>query len=142
MSDNTDPTAITYHLSTQEDGGRFGGYHLKKAVDGPTVGIAKANDKWMCFSVGDDPEFCRCVSRRFPPWCVSRLRGLEAPGFSREIAQAHSRGTLSLTRTHIAIVERTASFAVKSTNSIRFEERIRENQRQDPKISFLHPTDP
>ena len=49
---------------------------------------------------------------------------------------------LSLTRMHTAVVDRTASFVVKSADPIHFEERIRENQRQDPKFSFLHPTDP
>lgn len=31
---------------------------------------------------------------------------------------------------------------MKSADPAHFEERIRENQRQDPKFSFLHPADP
>ena len=49
---------------------------------------------------------------------------------------------LALTRTPTAVVDRTATFVVKSANPTHFEERIRENQRQDPKFSFLHPSDP
>lgn len=49
---------------------------------------------------------------------------------------------LVLTRTHTAVIDRTATFVVKSANPTHFEDRIRENQRQDPKFSFLHPTDP
>jgi len=48
----------------------------------------------------------------------------------------------SLTRVHTAVIDRTATFVVKSANPTHFEDRIRENQRQDPKFSFLHPTDP
>ena len=47
-----------------------------------------------------------------------------------------------LTRVHTAVIDRTATFVVKSANPTHFEDRIRENQRQDPKFSFLHPTDP
>jgi splicing factor 3A subunit 1 len=43
---------------------------------------------------------------------------------------------------HTAVIDRTATFVVKSTNPTHFEDRIRENQRQDPKFSFLHPADP
>ena len=43
---------------------------------------------------------------------------------------------------HTAVIDRTATFVVKSANPTHFEDRIRENQRQDPKFSFLHPTDP
>ena len=49
---------------------------------------------------------------------------------------------LPLTCIHTAVVDRTATFVVKSANPTHFEERIRENQRQDPKFSFLHPADP
>jgi len=50
--------------------------------------------------------------------------------------------TRILTRTHTAVIDRTATFVVKSANPTHFEDRIRENQRQDPKFSFLHPADP
>lgn len=53
----------------------------------------------------------------------------------------HSK-SYSLTRTHTAVIDRTATFVVKSANPTHFEDRIRENQRQDPKFSFLHPADP
>ena len=49
---------------------------------------------------------------------------------------------LSLTRVHVAVIDRTATFVTRSTNPTHFEDRIRENQRQDPKFSFLHPADP
>jgi splicing factor 3A subunit 1 len=49
---------------------------------------------------------------------------------------------LFLTCVHTAIIDRTATFVVKSANPTHFEDRIRENQRQDPKFSFLHPADP
>lgn len=43
---------------------------------------------------------------------------------------------------YTAVIDRTATFVVKSANPTHFEDRIRENQRQDPKFSFLHPADP
>ena len=46
---------------------------------------------------------------------------------------------LFLTRVHTAVVDGTATFVVKFANPTHFEDRIRENQRQDPKFSFLHP---
>ena len=50
--------------------------------------------------------------------------------------------SIFLTRVHTAFIDRTASFVTRSANPTDFEDRIRENQRQDPKFSFLHPTDP
>ncbi|KAF9792348.1 Pre-mRNA splicing factor PRP21 like protein-domain-containing protein [Thelephora terrestris] len=41
-----------------------------------------------------------------------------------------------------SVIDRTATFVAKSANPTHFEDRIRENQRQDPKFSFLHPADP
>ncbi|KAF8333989.1 Pre-mRNA splicing factor PRP21 like protein-domain-containing protein [Cantharellus anzutake] len=40
------------------------------------------------------------------------------------------------------IVDSTAGFVAVSANPIQFEEKIRENHRQDPKFSFLNPADP
>ena len=42
----------------------------------------------------------------------------------------------------IAVIDRTATFVARSANPPQFEEKIRENQRQDPKFSFLNPADP
>jgi splicing factor 3A subunit 1 len=42
----------------------------------------------------------------------------------------------------LAIIDRTASFVARSANPPQFEEKIRENQRQDPKFSFLNSADP
>ena len=42
----------------------------------------------------------------------------------------------------IAIIDRTATFVARSANPPQFEEKIRENQRSDPKFSFLNPADP
>lgn len=47
---------------------------------------------------------------------------------------------MSLTRT--AVIDRTAAFVARSANPPQFEDKIRENQRQDPKFSFLNPADP
>ena len=40
------------------------------------------------------------------------------------------------------MIDRTASFVARSANPPQFEDKIRENQRQDPKFSFLNPADP
>jgi len=37
-------------------------------------------------------------------------------------------------------VDKTADFVAR--NGIKFEERIRENEKNNPKFSFLQPTDP
>ena len=42
----------------------------------------------------------------------------------------------------LAVIDRTATFVARSANPPQFEEKIRENQRQDPKFSFLNPADP
>lgn len=42
----------------------------------------------------------------------------------------------------IAVIDRTALFVAKSANPPQFEDKIRENQRSDPKFSFLNPADP
>jgi splicing factor 3A subunit 1 len=42
----------------------------------------------------------------------------------------------------LAVIDRTALFVARSANPPLFEDKIRENQRQDPKFSFLHPVDP
>jgi splicing factor 3A subunit 1 len=39
-------------------------------------------------------------------------------------------------------VDRTATWVAKSANPPQFEDKIRENQRNDPKFSFLNPVDP
>lgn len=41
-----------------------------------------------------------------------------------------------------AVIDRTALFVARSANPPLFEDKIRENQRQDPKFSFLNPADP
>lgn len=41
-----------------------------------------------------------------------------------------------------AVIDRTAAFVARSANPPQFEDKIRENQRQDPKFSFLNPADP
>ncbi|KAI0340612.1 hypothetical protein BDW22DRAFT_1360020 [Trametopsis cervina] len=41
-----------------------------------------------------------------------------------------------------SVIDRTASFVARSANPPQFEDKIRENQRQDPKFSFLNPADP
>src|SRR6266481_3331097 len=41
-----------------------------------------------------------------------------------------------------AVIDRTALFVARSANPPQFEDKIRENQRQDPKFSFLNPADP
>lgn len=40
------------------------------------------------------------------------------------------------------MIDRTALFVARSANPPQFEDKIRENQRQDPKFSFLNPADP
>ena len=40
------------------------------------------------------------------------------------------------------MIDRTAQFVARSANPPQFEDKIRENQRQDPKFSFLNPADP
>lgn len=42
----------------------------------------------------------------------------------------------------LAVIDRTAAFVARSANPPQFEDKIRENQRQDPKFSFLNPADP
>ncbi|KAF7978110.1 hypothetical protein HWV62_1524 [Athelia sp. TMB] len=41
-----------------------------------------------------------------------------------------------------SVIDRTALFVAKSANPPQFEDKIRENQRSDPKFSFLNPADP
>ncbi|KAI6111493.1 Pre-mRNA splicing factor PRP21 like protein-domain-containing protein [Pisolithus thermaeus] len=41
-----------------------------------------------------------------------------------------------------SVIDRTALFVARSANPPMFEDKIRENQRQDPKFSFLNPADP
>lgn len=41
-----------------------------------------------------------------------------------------------------AVIDRTAAFVARSANPPQFEEKIRENQRQDPKFAFLNSADP
>lgn len=41
-----------------------------------------------------------------------------------------------------AVIDRTAKVVARSANPPQFEDKIRENQRQDPKFSFLNPADP
>jgi splicing factor 3A subunit 1 len=40
------------------------------------------------------------------------------------------------------VIDRTSAFVARSANPPQFEEKIRENQRNDPKFSFLNPADP
>ena len=40
------------------------------------------------------------------------------------------------------MIDRTAPIVARSADPILFEEKIRENQRSDPKFSFLNPADP
>lgn len=42
----------------------------------------------------------------------------------------------------LAVIDRTAQFVARSANPPQFEEKIRENQRGDPKFAFLNPADP
>ena len=42
----------------------------------------------------------------------------------------------------VAVIDRTATFVARSANPPQFEEKIRENQRQDPKFAFLNAADP
>ncbi|KII88956.1 hypothetical protein PLICRDRAFT_175203 [Plicaturopsis crispa FD-325 SS-3] len=41
-----------------------------------------------------------------------------------------------------SVIDRTANFVARSANPPQFEDKIRENQRSDPKFSFLNPADP
>ncbi|KAF7777486.1 hypothetical protein Agabi119p4_3558 [Agaricus bisporus var. burnettii] len=41
-----------------------------------------------------------------------------------------------------AVIDKTATFVANSQNPPQFEDKIRENQRSDPKFSFLNPIDP
>ncbi|PSR88911.1 hypothetical protein PHLCEN_2v5060 [Hermanssonia centrifuga] len=41
-----------------------------------------------------------------------------------------------------SVIDRTAKVVARSANPPQFEDKIRENQRQDPKFSFLNPADP
>ncbi|TFK42905.1 Pre-mRNA splicing factor PRP21 like protein-domain-containing protein [Crucibulum laeve] len=41
-----------------------------------------------------------------------------------------------------AVIDRTARFVARSANPAQFEDKVRENQRADPKFSFLNPADP
>uniref|UniRef100_A0A5K1K102 43kDa secreted glycoprotein (Immunodominant antigen Gp43) n=1 Tax=Ganoderma boninense TaxID=34458 RepID=A0A5K1K102_9APHY len=41
-----------------------------------------------------------------------------------------------------SVIDRTATFVARSANPPQFEEKIRENQRQDPKFAFLNSADP
>jgi splicing factor 3A subunit 1 len=40
------------------------------------------------------------------------------------------------------VIDRTATWVARSANPPQFEDKIRENQRNDPKFSFLNPADP
>lgn len=56
---------------------------------------------------------------------------------------AHRRRIWFLTYCVIlAIIDSTAGFVAASSNPIQFEDKIRENHRQDPKFSFLNSADP
>ncbi|KAJ2989100.1 hypothetical protein NUW54_g8895 [Trametes sanguinea] len=41
-----------------------------------------------------------------------------------------------------SVIDRTAQFVARSANPPQFEDKIRENQRGDPKFAFLNPADP
>ena len=41
-----------------------------------------------------------------------------------------------------AVIDKTAGFVANSANPVQFEDKIRENQRHDPKFAFLNPADP
>lgn len=45
-------------------------------------------------------------------------------------------------RVPLAIIDRTATFVARSANPAQFEDKVRENQRNDPKFAFLNPADP
>lgn len=49
---------------------------------------------------------------------------------------------LSCTDSSTAVIDRTAGFVARSANPPQFEDKIRENQRHDPKFSFLNSADP
>lgn len=49
---------------------------------------------------------------------------------------------LQLCLNYTAIIDSTAGFVAASANPIQFEDKIRENHRQDPKFSFLNSADP
>ncbi|KAI6028332.1 Pre-mRNA splicing factor PRP21 like protein-domain-containing protein [Pisolithus orientalis] len=61
-----------------------------------------------------------------------KCEGLVAPGVRALPANIDS----------VAVIDRTALFVARSANPPMFEDKIRENQRQDPKFSFLNPADP
>jgi splicing factor 3A subunit 1 len=54
----------------------------------------------------------------------------------------HTTPTTKAKRLITAVVDKTASFVANSQNPPLFEDKIRENQRSDPKFSFLNPLDP
>jgi hypothetical protein len=65
----------------------------------------------------------------------------------RIVSALHSSYTLVILysyNAHIytAVIDRTAQFVARSANPPQFEDKIRENQRNDPKFSFLNPADP
>ncbi|KIJ44155.1 hypothetical protein M422DRAFT_228832 [Sphaerobolus stellatus SS14] len=41
-----------------------------------------------------------------------------------------------------SVIDKTAGFVANSANPVQFEDKIRENQRHDPKFAFLNPADP
>ncbi|KDQ59456.1 hypothetical protein JAAARDRAFT_191976 [Jaapia argillacea MUCL 33604] len=67
---------------------------------------------------------------------------VHASGFGHDGLPRFSSGLILPPPEIKSIIDRTASFVAKTANPPLFEDKIRENQRNDPKFSFLHPADP
>ncbi|KAL5490470.1 PRP21 [Sanghuangporus weigelae] len=60
-------------------------------------------------------------------------------------AEPHSRfatGLILPPKEIKSIIDRTAAFVARSADPLQLEDKVRENQRSDPKFSFLNPADP
>lgn len=74
---------------------------------------------------------------------VDGLNGsAETPNGTREPSIRFASGLILPPPEIKSVIDRTALFVARSANPPLFEDKIRENQRQDPKFSFLNPADP
>jgi len=58
------------------------------------------------------------------------------------VSSPHQSILLTIVNNLAAVIDKTAGFVANSANPVQFEDKIRENQRHDPKFSFLNSADP
>lgn len=79
-----------------------------------------------------------CLSQTpLPDFRVVSFYLLQKSNVRPIVSRSHSLFTF-----FVAVIDKTAGFVANSANPLQFEDKIRENQRHDPKFAFLNPADP